>query len=231
MAGAGGRAAGARRRPQLDRELILEAATQLAARGEPITFRALGAALEADPTAVYRHFRDKEELVRAVLDRLLVGVVDQVDRSATWRDQLRSLAELTLQVCLHYPSVGEQARSLTTGGVGEMTAVELILEQFQHAGLGPSDAVRFYAVYSSFILSVAGSLAAARLSLGPAETMDDAAWIGEIGPVDPRRFPAISEARHELARLQDTDIFLTGVDVILDAAAAAARRRSRQVTD
>ena len=38
---------------------------------EPLTVRRLGKELGADPTAIYRHFRDKDELVRAVLDRLV----------------------------------------------------------------------------------------------------------------------------------------------------------------
>jgi hypothetical protein len=46
------------------------------------------AALDADPTAVYRHYRDKDELVRGVFDRLLVEVSHGVDGDQPWRDQL-----------------------------------------------------------------------------------------------------------------------------------------------
>ena len=77
----------ARPRPQLDRESILDAGIRLAASGraDAVSVRRLGAELGADPTAIYRHFRDKDELVLALLDRLLA----QVDATA---DRFRRLA-------------------------------------------------------------------------------------------------------------------------------------------
>jgi AcrR family transcriptional regulator len=214
------------RRPSavsLDRTGILDAATRLAAAGEQITFRALGSALGVDPTAVYRHFRDKDELVRAVFDRLQVGVVERIDTSGTWREQLSQTAVLTWQVCEQHPSVGVEARSMITGGPGELGAVELLLGLFQEAGLDRSEAVRFYAVFASYLLSVASSVAAYRLQ-GDRDGTLEGTWIGDVGPVDPHRYPAVAAARDELAALRDPEVFMMGVEVILDAAEAAARR-------
>jgi len=213
-----------RKRGQLDRDVILDAATRLAAGGEPITFRALGNALGSDPTAVYRHFRDKDELVRAVFDRLQLGVVERIDRAGTWRDQLAEIAVLTWRVCEEHPSVGIEARSMTTGGPGELGAVELLLELFQQAGLDRSEAVRFYAVFASYLLSVASSVAAYRLQ-GHKDGSLEGTWLGDVGPVDPQRYPAVANARDELAALRDPEVFMMGVEVILDAAEAAARDR------
>ena len=52
-------------RPQLDAATILEAALRLSVAGnsEALTVRSLGKEFGADPTAIYRHFRDKDELV------------------------------------------------------------------------------------------------------------------------------------------------------------------------
>ena len=44
-----------------------------------MSVRRLGAELGADPTAIYRHFRDKDELVLALLDRLLAQVEGRAD--------------------------------------------------------------------------------------------------------------------------------------------------------
>ena len=215
-----------RRRPHLDRDVILDAATELAANAEPITVRALGAALSADPTAIYRHFRDKDELVRAVFDRLLVGILRQIDGDLAWREQLRSMAELTLQLCVDYPTVGVEAPTLTTEGPGELSAIELLLEQFKRSGLTPTDAVRFYAVFASYLLALGASFAAYRLSSGR-EAMG-ASWIGDLGPVDSARFPGVAAARSDLAALTDAEIFMTGVEVILDAAEATVARGRRR---
>ena len=213
-----------RKRGQLDREVILDAATRLAAGGEPITFRALGSALGSDPTAVYRHFRDKDELVRAVFDRLQVGLVERIDTTGTWREQLVEAAMLTRKVCSDHPSVGIEAGSMITAGPGELGAVELLLEQFLKAGLELSEAVRFYAVFANYVLSVAASVAAYRLQ-GDRNGSLEETWLGDVGPVDPHRYPAIAAARDELAGLRDPEVFMMGLEVILDAAEAAAANR------
>ena len=44
----------------------------------------------ADPTAIYRHFRSRDELLRAMGDRCLAGVVDDLP-TASWRDCIREL--------------------------------------------------------------------------------------------------------------------------------------------
>ena len=41
------------------------------AGSDRFTLRRLGEALGADPTAIYRHFKDKDELLRAVGDRII----------------------------------------------------------------------------------------------------------------------------------------------------------------
>ena len=98
-----GKARRASRRPQLDRELIVSTAIDLAATGAAITFRNLGTALGADPTAVYRHFRDKDELIGAVVDRLILRTLAAVDADASWRDQLRGGAEHQIDLFAAHP--------------------------------------------------------------------------------------------------------------------------------
>jgi AcrR family transcriptional regulator len=216
-----------RKRAQLDREVILQAALDLSSRGRPITFRALGSALGADPTAVYRHFRDKNELVGAAFDRLLQDVIKAVDPAGSWRDRLRASATLTLDACEAHPSIGVEARSLITRGPGELAAVELLLEQFQAAGLDQAQAVRFYAAYSSYLLAVSATAATLRLESKGEVGTADTSWIGDVGPVDPARYPAVAAARTELATLRDRDVFMMGIEVLLDAAEAAAHSAHR----
>ena len=214
-----------RRRAQLDRDVILQAALDLSAQGQPVTFRALGTALGADPTAVYRHFRDKDELVRGAFDRMLVEIIGQIDAGASWRDQLRQSALATLDTCEKYPSIGAEARALTTHGPGELSAVEHILSQFQTAGLDQPAAVRFYSAFSGYLLAVSATAASVSLQAKASDSptaLGDRSWIGDVGPVDPTRFPAVAAARAELAKLQDREVFMMGIDVLLDAAQSAA---------
>ena len=83
----------ARQRAQL-RELILDAARELFARQgfESVTLRGISEAIEYAPAAIYGHFRDKEELVRALClrdwDQLsaefarLLSITDPLERLA-----------------------------------------------------------------------------------------------------------------------------------------------------
>src|SRR5262245_7663685 len=62
-----------RARGSLSRELILDAAEAVAQQGgfDALTLRAVAERLQAAPMALYRHFATKEELVNALLDRVL----------------------------------------------------------------------------------------------------------------------------------------------------------------
>src|SRR5262245_24788640 len=93
---------------QLNREAIIQASLRIAARGsaDAFTVRRLGEELGTDPTAVYRHFRDKDELLLSVADRTLGEVLDGIPAGLGWKDRLRELAAGSLRVALKYPVVG-----------------------------------------------------------------------------------------------------------------------------
>lgn len=78
------------RRGRLDRERILDAAQTIAERDgiAKLTMRRIGAELGADPTAVYRHFRDKNELLIELADRLF-GIGPEIDPALGWRETLK----------------------------------------------------------------------------------------------------------------------------------------------
>ena len=61
-------------RGSLSRDKVLAAALELARSGlDAVSMRALGARLGADPTAVYRYFRTKDELLDAMADAVVAG--------------------------------------------------------------------------------------------------------------------------------------------------------------
>ena len=60
-------------REPLSREVIIRAALHLAEETPQLSLNRLGQALGVDATAVYRHFRNKDELMLALGDQLLLG--------------------------------------------------------------------------------------------------------------------------------------------------------------
>ena len=93
------------RRPRgsLTRELILDAAERVATSGvDALSMRAVAAELEAAPMALYRHFATKEELLTALLDRVL-GRFEPDPPSGDWSEDLRSFARAHRRVLDGHP--------------------------------------------------------------------------------------------------------------------------------
>jgi AcrR family transcriptional regulator len=75
---------------RLDRESILEAAERIVGSEglSRLTMRRIGSELGVDPTAIYRHLRNKEELLTCLAVRLF-STEPAIDRSLPWQEQLR----------------------------------------------------------------------------------------------------------------------------------------------
>lgn len=218
-----------RKRVQLDRELILDAALRLAQNRtyDAVTVRKLGAELGADPTAIYRHFRDKDELVAAIVDHMLRVALEEMPKQQDWRESLRVFASESARVMVEYPSIGALASGVTTEGPGEFAVIEFILECFTQAGLDPADTVRFYGIYANLTLATSAAMAGYVLSEGD-RTPDSPAWLGAVAPVDDLRYPLVAAMRHELSALRDEELFMAGVDIVLDAAETTAKANKKK---
>ncbi|MHA7268765.1 TetR/AcrR family transcriptional regulator [Arthrobacter sp. HLT1-20] len=211
-------------RGRLDRDTIIAAGLKLAAiPGSPsISVRELGALLDADPTAIYRHFRNKEDLMRELLDELIGQSVANVTADpANWRERLTQLATSTLDLFARYPAIGVEAIVLTTHGPGELDAVEFMLDAFARAGLAGDDLVRHYALLAAHILSSAAGIARER-SLRGTEADKSSPWFE--GPIlaDPRKYPRIAAVGAQLMQLEDEDLYLLGVTSVIQSAERTA---------
>jgi AcrR family transcriptional regulator len=93
------------RRPRgsLTRDLILDAAEAVAQHGfHALTLRAVAERLQAAPMALYRYFATKDELVNALLDRVLGRFVPEPP-SADWVEDLRRFARAHRQLLDRHP--------------------------------------------------------------------------------------------------------------------------------
>jgi AcrR family transcriptional regulator len=211
------------KRARLDRDLIVEAGLELS--GAPgittISVRDLGSRLGADPTAIYRHFQSKDALMGALLDELNGRAAESVRTPVEkWDERLRELSLATLDLFTRHPAIGAEAMTLTTHGPGELAAIELMLDAFQRCGLDGEELVRHYALLAAHVLSLAAGIARARAE----NTSDDDgdSWLDTPLLADPRRFPLIAQHSLLLSELQDRDLFLRGVDLIIDSARRTA---------
>jgi AcrR family transcriptional regulator len=74
---------------------------------DAMTMRSLGTKMGVDPTAVYRHFPTKEDLVNAMVDVFLQGVLARVDQTETNpRQHLINTGLATRSEFKKHPDVG-----------------------------------------------------------------------------------------------------------------------------
>ncbi|MCA0378376.1 MAG: TetR/AcrR family transcriptional regulator [Actinobacteria bacterium] len=227
-----GKASTARRGPRrvrLDTAKIVAAGLEVAEESGSSVFspKLLGDKLSVDPSAVYRHFQSKRHLMEALLDAVQLRTLEAVTApKEAWRERVTQLAAATFSEYCRCPSIAAEAMTLTTHGPGEQGAVELLLDAFIVCGLPEDEAVRYYALVSAYILSVASGIARSRADGGePMVTgpEDDTSWLDGPILVDPKNYPRTAMLTVQLSELRDREIYMQGVTALLDAAERAAR--------
>ncbi|MFD8414669.1 TetR/AcrR family transcriptional regulator [Streptomyces sp. NPDC059650] len=204
---------------QLTPEAIIEASLRIAARGseDAFTVRRLGEELGADPTAIYRHFRDKDDLLLSVADRTLGEVLDSIPEGLDWKGRIRALAAGSLEVALRYPVVGSTMASRTTRRPNEFRVVELILGAVREAGLDGAEAAVHYRMVGDSLLAFVGQRAAYLLFDPDVRAADESSWNREYRMVDPEAFPNITGLSTELAEVTEIQIFEVRVEALITA--------------
>lgn len=216
---ADGRRGSGRRR--LSRERIIASAQELAARPgvDALSIRDLGRELGVDPSAVYRHFQSKNDLMAALVEAQAVETLARVDTGPErdWREVLADIAEVGLEIRLGYPVIGADAAATVTESVD---IVEVILAAFARSGLSDERVVEFYTLYASYVLSFSGAIARTRISYG--EELAERSWAEDVRAASDETHPHASRCREPILALRDVDVYRSGVRLILDAAASAA---------
>lgn len=100
--------AAARHRADLSREKIVEAALSLIdTRGlAALNMRSLGLAVEASTMSVYRHFRNKAELLDAVVDQVVEGFSPPVIKGR-WPEKARAMCLAVRAGMLAHPELAD----------------------------------------------------------------------------------------------------------------------------
>lgn len=148
---------GASRSGRLSRERIVEAALQIVARDglEALSMRRLAQELDVWPMSVYRYFRDKEELLDAVVD----GAADEIALTAgagSWREQIRDLLRQA-RAALGQDPAGLRTRftrAMLTPGALRLS--EAGLRILQDAGFEPEEAARAWRALCGYAFGFTG---------------------------------------------------------------------------
>lgn len=195
---------------------------------DAVTFAALGTALGAHPTAVYRHFRDKDELLLAMIDALHAETLAELPApTGDWAADLAALAHCTHAVFLRHPAVAAHAYR-TARREHEFQIVERVIGCLRSAGFDDRDAARLYRVFSDFVLGYS-ALDAGLASLEPAVRREDLlSWEVQYRALPPGQYPNTAAVAHALPALDDPENFATAVDLMIEAIRARAVTHGRE---
>src|SRR5215471_19465623 len=134
------------RRGSLTPELIVKESLQLLDdKGlDGFSMPKLGRALGADPTAVYRHFPSKDDLVLAVADQLIEEAMEGFTPHECWVDTVTDGVRRMRRTYARHPAEASLAACRTTQRPAEMRAVDGLIGAVFEAGFKGAEAARIY---------------------------------------------------------------------------------------
>lgn len=216
-----------RRRPTkqgavLSEALIVETALRLIAQhgADALSVRRLGAALGADPSALYRYFRNTDDLLLAIADELIGRAQEGWTATGDWRADLRSIGLRIHALYQLNPQAALLAAHRTTGRPNETRAVERILGVLRSGGFPDPVAVRIYHAFVDQALAFAAQDAAALALPAAARDGDEEVWQAVYGRLSADTHPNIAATYPLLAADMRGSGYPFALELMLDAVTA-----------
>lgn len=202
----------------LTREEIIAAAVEISTAEGPaaVSFRSLGARLNVVGTALYRHFRDKDELMLALADQIFVEIAERFEPGEDWAADLHRMAELGREVGRRHAVTLAWLGYRNTGGPGDQAVALDVLRTMLRAGLTQEQAAFHHELFTDMLMGLL-TVEAMRESLDPETRRRDddglAALYANIAREEPRlsRIPSIAIATDEDA------LFAAQIDLYIHA--------------
>jgi AcrR family transcriptional regulator len=184
----------------------------------------LGRALGADPTAVYRHFASKDDLVLAVADRLIEEAASGMRQTDCWVETLTESCRRLRQTYLAHPAAASLCSYRIIGGPAEMKAVDILIGCVLRAGFEGAEAAVVYRAIGDFALFWSGGEASFLAMDERLQKNDRSTWTSDYLAADPAEYPGIGQVRQHLSRVDDQAIFETSLSFVMAGLLARAPR-------
>ena len=204
------------RTARLDRAQILSAALAIADEEgiEAATMRAIGQSLDAEAMSLYRHVRNKDDLLDGLVDMVFSEMA--VPSADDWKSVLRERCVLMRQVLKRHPWAIGLMESRMQPGPANLRHRDDLLAVLLEAGFAGADATHAYNVLDSYVYGFV--LQEKELPFTNAEEL---AEVGEalLAQVPADLYPNLSAVSADLlANGFDFGAeFEFGLDLILDA--------------
>jgi AcrR family transcriptional regulator len=206
------------RPPRLSRERIVGAVVDLLESGgvDAVTTRTVGEALQVHPTALYRYFRDMDELIREAADQILELPALETSHTEDG-DALNVMLDLCLRLrsaLMSHPGAAGGVASGPSRMPHERALTERMLELLTRTGLSDEDVVLAYHALIEYTVGSAAIDAPGR-GTDPDEESRHRAWRADYLTASPENFPVTVRLASLLYPTQDTQ-FRYGLEMLVD---------------
>ncbi|HEY9326956.1 MAG TPA: TetR/AcrR family transcriptional regulator [Streptomyces sp.] len=184
-------------------EEILDAAVELLRSGstESFSVRKLAATLGTDSSSLYRHFRSKTELLRAVADRILMDAMEDYVSEGDWRQRITSLALRVREAFGRQPQLAAVWGRYASGGTGSRLVVEEVLQALRASGLPDEEIpVRYHRLAVLIAALVTSEAGVSAITSEEYEQGMELFRVSVLG-ADPERFPALAHFARDVRPL------------------------------
>ncbi|MEV5751591.1 TetR/AcrR family transcriptional regulator [Actinoallomurus sp. NPDC052308] len=184
-------------------EEILDAAAELlrTSDAESFSVRKLAAALGTDSSSLYRHFRTKTELLRAVADRILLAAMDGYHAEGDWKQRVTALALRLREAFGRQPQLAVIWGRYASGGAGSRLVMEELLQALRASGL-PDEEIpaRYHRIMILIAALIASEAGISTITPKEYEQGMELFRVAVLG-ADPERFPALTHFARDLRPL------------------------------
>lgn len=203
------------RPPRLSRDAICDAAFALVVEtgGADFTLRDLGNRLGVDATAVYRHFADKDDLLREVGDRSMAPVTRGFTITDDPAEDIRWLCSRLRSALIKSPVSLSIVAAGPTRRRNELLITEVVVGALRRMGLGNSRAVIAYHALIEYTLGSAW-LDAPLAAKGARRSATYRAWRRDYASLDPDEFADTVAVADELYPSSDA-VFQAGLNALI----------------
>lgn len=205
------------KRAPLTRDRVLRAALELADEGgtAALTMQRIGRRLGVEAMSLYRHVRNKDDILDGIVDLVFAEIELPADRS-NWRTVLRAQSISTRAALRRHPWAITLMESRMTPGPANLRTHEDTLTVLLDAGCSAVMATHAYNLVDSYVLGFA--LQEVNFPFSNAEELS--AVVGELlAQVPADAYPSLARVGSELlaSGFDYADEFEFGLDLILDA--------------
>ncbi|MFJ2577904.1 TetR/AcrR family transcriptional regulator [Kitasatospora aureofaciens] len=184
-------------------EEILDTAAELlrSSDAESFSVRKLAAALGTDSSSLYRHFRNKTELLRAVADRILLAAMDGYRPEGDWKQRITALALRLREAFGEQPQLATVWGRYASSGTGSRLVMEELLQALRASGLPDEEVpVRYHRIVILLAALIASEAGIGTITPEEYEQGMELFRVAVLG-ADPERFPALAHFARDIRPL------------------------------